>query len=195
MLALTYCVARGWTGHRIPDPASPPDADPPGRQNSFDLLRLVAAVMVLISHSFPLVGEAEPELAGVSLGGFGVIVFFAISGYLVTRSWAYDQRLTAFAAKRGLRLLPALAVCVLVTAYVIGPVATMVSGSFPNASWSNSVASVGAARSSGAEAPRHARSSPLSTRFSSSWAAGRPRSSGTLPKVTDTPRTPSLPEP
>jgi hypothetical protein len=72
---------------------------------------------------------------------------------------------------------------------VAGPAATSVSGSFSSASSSSSVASVGAARSSGLDAPRHGRSNPVSRRSSSSLAAGKLRTSGALPKVTDAPRT------
>ena len=36
------------------------------RQNNFNALRLIAAIMVLVSHCFPLTGRAEP-FASVSL--------------------------------------------------------------------------------------------------------------------------------
>jgi peptidoglycan/LPS O-acetylase OafA/YrhL len=96
-------------------------ADAAGRRNRFDLLRLIAAACVLLSHSFALVGAGEPMIGGHSLGFLGVEVFFAISGYLVTRSWLADPSLVRFLAKRTLRILPALALCVLVTAFVLGP--------------------------------------------------------------------------
>jgi peptidoglycan/LPS O-acetylase OafA/YrhL len=94
------------------------------RENAFDLLRLVAAAMVLVSHSFPLVGSREPTLGEQSLGSLGVLVFFTISGFLITKSWLLQPRLVPFAAKRALRLLPALAVTVALTALVIGPLVT-----------------------------------------------------------------------
>jgi peptidoglycan/LPS O-acetylase OafA/YrhL len=94
------------------------------RDNTFDLLRLVAAALVLISHSFPLAGSDEPTMGNSSPGGVGVIVFFAISGFLVTRSWTLQPRLVPFALKRALRLMPALAVTVVLSAYVLGPIVT-----------------------------------------------------------------------
>jgi peptidoglycan/LPS O-acetylase OafA/YrhL len=97
---------------------------PTGRDNNFDVLRLVAAAMVLVSHSFVLTGGEEPHLGGLALGTFGVVVFFAISGFLVCRSWTFQPRLWSFAAKRALRIVPALAVTVFVCAYVLGPIAT-----------------------------------------------------------------------
>ena len=56
------------------------------RANNFDVLRLVAAVMVLVSHSFALSGQGEPHLGGLALGTLGVVVFFGISGFLIARS-------------------------------------------------------------------------------------------------------------
>ena len=99
------------------------------RDNNFDLLRLAAATMVLVSHAFPLSGAHEPffGLPGHSLGAFGVEIFFAISGFLVARSWWRDPRLRAFAAKRALRILPGLMVAALLTAFVIGPLFTDLS--------------------------------------------------------------------
>jgi peptidoglycan/LPS O-acetylase OafA/YrhL len=101
-----------------------------GRANNFDLLRLGAAALVLISHGYAVTGRFEPlTLAtGRSLGHIGVLVFFAISGFLVTRSWLTEPSVLAYAAKRALRLLPALFVALLVCAFVIGP---LVSGASP----------------------------------------------------------------
>ncbi len=106
------------------------------RENNFDALRLIAAVMVLVSHCFPLTGHAEPlaTISNESFGELGVSIFFAISGFLIASSWSHDPKLRRFAAKRGLRLMPGLIVAVLVTALVIGPVVTTLtlSGYFTN---------------------------------------------------------------
>jgi len=97
--------------------------------NNFDVLRLVAATMVLVSHSFPLSGHDEPFAAvlGLSLGGLGVLMFFAISGFLIAKSWCSDPRWKAFFIKRALRIMPGLIVAGLVAALVIGPLFTDLS--------------------------------------------------------------------
>lgn len=101
----------------------------PSRSNVFDVLRLAAALAVLLSHCFALTGRADPvgTATGATMGELGVSVFFAISGYLVARSWAAQPALRAFAAKRALRLVPALVVAVWMTAFVLGPAVTALS--------------------------------------------------------------------
>ncbi|MEP6587737.1 MAG: acyltransferase [Polaromonas sp.] len=92
------------------------------KKNSFDLIRIVAAFLVLVSHSFALTGLPEPQvLPGYSLGRIGVNVFFALSGYLIFQSLDRDPNLVRFLAKRSLRIFPGLAVMLLVTTFVIGP--------------------------------------------------------------------------
>jgi peptidoglycan/LPS O-acetylase OafA/YrhL len=101
------------------------------RQNNFNALRLIAAVMVLVSHCFALTNRPEPlaSISDESLGELGVSIFFAISGFLIARSWSSDPVLARFAAKRGLRLLPGLIVAVLLTALALGPAVTILSPS------------------------------------------------------------------
>ena len=97
------------------------------RDNNFDVLRLGAASLVLVSHTWALTGRAEPAVRGNSLGAIGVFTFFAISGFLVSRSWQLDPRVAAFAVKRVLRLWPALIVLVLLSAGLLGPLFTDLS--------------------------------------------------------------------
>lgn len=87
----------------------------------------MAASFVLFSHSYALTANAEPfaELSGWTFGEIGVVMFFAMSGFLIAKSWSEQPRLRPFAAKRGLRLLPALVVAVSVTVFVVGPLFTV----------------------------------------------------------------------
>jgi peptidoglycan/LPS O-acetylase OafA/YrhL len=93
--------------------------------NNFDALRLLAALCVLISHQRALNAMLEPDILHVfSLGGLGVAVFFAMSGFLVAQSWHADPHVLRFAAKRLLRIWPGLAVAVVLCAVVLGPLVT-----------------------------------------------------------------------
>jgi len=98
-----------------------------GRDNNFNLVRLVAAGCVLVSHSWPLSGTpGEPfeRFAGFSLGHLGVDIFFVVSGFLVTGSLFARGTLGSFLRARALRIFPALIVSAFATAFVIGPIVT-----------------------------------------------------------------------
>lgn len=91
---------------------------PPGDHgNNFDGLRLVAALMVLVSHQFVLLGMREYTLVeGMTLGSVAVGMFFVMSGYLIAESWRHDPHIVRFAMRRLLRIWPALIVATLVIA-------------------------------------------------------------------------------
>lgn len=101
------------------------------RANNFDLTRLLAALAVVFSHSF-LIAEGtqanEPfvRLTGNQciLGLVGVFAFFIISGYLVTASYCRKPAALDFAARRALRVFPALVFNMLVCALLLGPLVT-----------------------------------------------------------------------
>lgn len=99
-----------------------------------DTLRLLAAVSVIFSHSFPIVegNEArEPFVRllgpGNILGVYGVYVFFILSGFLITRSFVGRKSTLRYLASRCLRIFPALAVCLLLLTFVLGPALTDLS--------------------------------------------------------------------
>lgn len=91
------------------------------RFNNFDFLRIAAAFLVLISHQYALNGLPEPSVFNMSLGTFGVLIFFSISGFLVSQSWRQDPHVGRFLVKRFLRIWPGLAVVTLIAAFVLGP--------------------------------------------------------------------------
>ncbi len=92
------------------------------KKNSFDLLRLFAALLVLFSHQHVLLGIEEPKMFGwTTFGGIGVSIFFVLSGFLVWSSWARDPDLKRFFIRRSLRIFPALWFVVLASVLVFGP--------------------------------------------------------------------------
>ena len=94
----------------------------PVRQaNNFDLLRILFAWFVIVSHSYVLNGDgATDPLFVVTNSNFlfsfiGVKGFFIISGYLIFKSMMVSTSIFEYMVKRVLRIFPALAVVLLVT--------------------------------------------------------------------------------
>jgi peptidoglycan/LPS O-acetylase OafA/YrhL len=101
-----------------------------GRNNNFNLTRMLAASAVIVSHSFalPIGSWHEPFIEyEFTLGGLAVSVFFALSGFLISASFERRPSLMAFGLARALRILPALAVVTTLTALVLGPLVTSLS--------------------------------------------------------------------
>lgn len=95
------------------------------RDNSFDLVRLLAALAVLSGHQWLFSGLGRvPRIGGLPVHSLGVSVFFALSGYLISGSWSRDAHAGRFLLRRARRILPALAAVVFVTIFVLGPVLT-----------------------------------------------------------------------
>ncbi len=100
-----------------------------GRDNNLNLIRMLAALAVLVSHAWPITmgpDAAQPlrELVGFELGTMAVFAFFAISGFLVTRSFERQPSIRTWVLARMLRIFPALLVVLLLTALVLGPAVT-----------------------------------------------------------------------
>lgn len=104
---------------------------PLDRNNSFDIIRLIAALAVVYTHALRLFAIGlDPVLMlfpSDDLSSFGVMSFFAISGYLVARSAARTQSTALYFKKRFLRIFPGLAACLAVTVLLVGPISTTLS--------------------------------------------------------------------
>ena len=103
-----------------------------GRDNNLNLIRLIAALAVLVSHAWPLalgLGTEQPleRLTGFQLGTQAVYVFFAISGFLITRSYERHGTLRQWATARMLRIFPGLVVVLVLMAFGLGPLLTDLS--------------------------------------------------------------------
>ncbi|QTX05269.1 acyltransferase family protein [Agromyces archimandritae] len=103
-----------------------------GRGNSLGLLRLVLAVLVVFSHAVPLGGWGEDPVFSWSkgqenLGGFAVLGFFAISGYLISRS-GMSSAFVPYLWRRVLRIFPAFWLVLLVGIVIVGPIAWFAEG-------------------------------------------------------------------
>ncbi|WP_158603426.1 acyltransferase family protein [Micromonospora radicis] len=100
-----------------------------GRGNGIGLIRLVLALAVVTSHARPL-GFGASDLGHhlfnrqTNVGTMAVYGFFVLSGLLITRS-ARRTGLGRYLWHRGLRIFPALWVCLLVTALLVAPLVAL----------------------------------------------------------------------
>jgi peptidoglycan/LPS O-acetylase OafA/YrhL len=99
------------------------------RDNNFNLLRLIAAASVLVSHAYPIsLGPTEVEpLArslGMTLGTLGVITFFSVSGYFISQSFYHRRSVLEFVVARVLRIYPGLLWVLALTVLILGPALT-----------------------------------------------------------------------
>jgi peptidoglycan/LPS O-acetylase OafA/YrhL len=92
----------------------------------FDRIRLAAAMIVVAHHCWWGTNDLVYRYSGgfVHFGLLAVIVFFCISGFLVTPGLVRSRSVIKFAAHRTLRILPALAIVVIVSMVVLGPMLT-----------------------------------------------------------------------
>lgn len=98
--------------------------------NNFDSLRLIFAILVILSHSFPLTrgsNDTEPLMqlthGQITFGNISVWAFFAISGFLITQSWQRTPKIVKFMKRRVGRIYPGFAVAGLLTALIVVPIA------------------------------------------------------------------------
>ncbi len=84
--------------------------------------------MVILTHSYALTGNDSQEVlvrlthGQWTLGGLAVAVFFMISGFLVSHSYLNSKDISEFILKRFLRIFPGLAVVILLSAFLLGPI-------------------------------------------------------------------------
>ena len=103
-----------------------------GHANSLGIIRLALALLVIVSHAFPLGGWGDDPFLRFSagqenLGDLAVLGFFAISGYLIAKSGMKGDVVT-FLWHRFLRIFPAFWVVLLVSALVVGPLTWLAYG-------------------------------------------------------------------
>jgi len=99
----------------------------PSRNHQFDLLRIIFATLVLLSHAPEITdGNASRELfnrltgAPMTFGTVGVDGFFLLSGYLIVQSWLANPELLNFLRKRVLRIVPGYLVAVVLSTLAVG---------------------------------------------------------------------------
>ena len=101
-----------------------------GRHNSLNFLRLVLALLVVVSPTIVLGGYGSESIFGkTTLGTMAVYGFFGISGFLIAGSAVHNDPGNYF-WRRFLRIFPGFWVCLLVTAFFFGLVGWL-TGTIP----------------------------------------------------------------
>lgn len=100
----------------------------PSHSNNFDILRVVFAVLVLLSHSYAICTGSdlnEPLYVltrhRTTFGALAVDGFFILSGFLVTQSWLRSKSLLDFLRRRVRRIYPGFIAVAIFCAVIIGP--------------------------------------------------------------------------
>lgn len=99
------------------------------RLNGLNALRLALALGVVLRHSFTMLGEdvgwppAEVLMRSVFVDGF-----FAVSGFLIVRSWVANPHWRRFLRARFLRIMPGFWVCLVVVGLVAAPLHALLTG-------------------------------------------------------------------
>ncbi len=96
-----------------------------------NFIKFIAAVMVILSHSFPLAsGTMDNEWFNIitngqyTMGGVAVCVFFFYSGLLVSKSLEKSTSAKQYFMKRVIRIIPPLAAVVILSTFIMGPIVT-----------------------------------------------------------------------
>ena len=99
----------------------------------FNQIRLAAATIVLLHHCRGVEYDVRADPLFSYSGGFmhfgllAVLIFFAVSGFLVTPGLVQSGNVLNFVTNRILRIFPALVTVVVVTTLILGPILTVMS--------------------------------------------------------------------
>ncbi|SDI07358.1 Acyltransferase family protein [Paraburkholderia steynii] len=99
--------------------------------NNFDLVRLIAALLVMYGHAGPVYHwGGNEDLVRLTTGfdyagSIAVYAFFMISGILVSMSYQRQRSIINFAALRVARIFPALVVAVTAITFIVGPLVSI----------------------------------------------------------------------
>ena len=105
------------------------------RSNNLAALKFIAAILVIFSHAYPILGLGADPLSRLckgqmNLGALAITVFFFASGFYVAKSIC-TKGCRGFFKNRLIRIYPAFAFVVLITAFVAGPIlSTLKAGEY-----------------------------------------------------------------
>ena len=94
------------------------------RKNNFNIIRFVAAMMVILGHMCHLMGVNVCLFLGQAVSTIGVKIFFLISGYLIAKSFLNDSNILRYSIRRIFRIIPGLIGVVCFAVFIVGPMFT-----------------------------------------------------------------------
>lgn len=104
------------------------------RNNGVDILKMAAAMLVILSHSIPITrGSSYEDVLSLwtdgylNLGGVAVAVFFFFGGLYIAKSMESKQKAVPFFKARCKRIFPELWIVVLGSIFIIGLIFTKLS--------------------------------------------------------------------
>lgn len=102
-----------------------------GRDNNLDLIRFIAACMVIFSHAFPLsLGKEVSDPLGtltngqINFGSMAVSIFFLYGGFLICKSIHRTKNAKEYFKARMIRIFPPLIFVTIVLVVLVGPFLT-----------------------------------------------------------------------
>lgn len=94
------------------------------RINNFNIIRIIAAMMVIYGHMSHIMGVPVHTIYGQAVSTIAVKILFVISGYLITKSLINDGNFGRYMIRRSFRIFPGLIGVVFFAAFIVGPVTT-----------------------------------------------------------------------
>ena len=100
--------------------------------SNVNCIKFIAAILVILSHSYPLTGNGNDFLVRMTdgklgLGSVAVAVFFLFSGFYLSQSLQKDDRTAVYLIKRVKKIFPPLIIVVLLSVFLIGPIFTQLT--------------------------------------------------------------------
>lgn len=91
-----------------------------GEKNNFDIIRLILASVVMLVHTAQVTRNDDIHFLSELLNSdFAVKGFFAISGFLIAKSYLRSSSLKSYFIKRAKRILPGY-IFVIILCFIIG---------------------------------------------------------------------------
>lgn len=96
------------------------------KSNNLNLIKFIAAILVIFSHSFRISRNTMDPLDSftdgqISFGGVAVALFLFASGFYVTKGLFKRKKGVLYFKNRFARIYPAFVAVIIATAFIIGP--------------------------------------------------------------------------